>query len=376
AAESEWLTCGAGSRVSACGKYADLCRQRTARAATTTQTTRTTVNAGQPKAVMAIAGGEGNMSVESVFEEYGDGFYAKRKTGGGSEDHSGGAQQQLVNRAENERDTVTELTQPTLAGHSGEAQLKVGGFGESGRDESEVTLPTTVAHRPEVSGMGVGDNHSQDLAGDSLGPGESAVHSSTIDQQNNKGPTSDPAQDAGRNTGSLPDGSEAAGRTSSSQGATINDSSSTENQVTEGSTSTTDNVSLGVSTDSPDSSNPSQASGTTAPNSISAADSQETTATNESTDTSGSGADMGEGAKTETEENTSTTQPSPEDNTTEAPTTTLSSSPVPNTEINSSIAPIVQKNANANVDSSVNPVWMRTAAPLMIVVVLFSATVY
>ncbi|ORC81943.1 uncharacterized protein TM35_001021080, partial [Trypanosoma theileri] len=31
AAESEWLTCGAGSRVSACGKYADLCRQRTAR---------------------------------------------------------------------------------------------------------------------------------------------------------------------------------------------------------------------------------------------------------------------------------------------------------------------------------------------------------
>ncbi|ORC92423.1 uncharacterized protein TM35_000031760 [Trypanosoma theileri] len=52
AAESEWLTCGAGSRVSACGKYADLCRQRTARATTTIATTTTTN--GQPKAVMAI----------------------------------------------------------------------------------------------------------------------------------------------------------------------------------------------------------------------------------------------------------------------------------------------------------------------------------
>ncbi|ORC83467.1 uncharacterized protein TM35_000691140, partial [Trypanosoma theileri] len=51
AAESEWLTCGAGSRVSACAKYADLCRQRTARATTTTIDTTT---AGQPKAVMAF----------------------------------------------------------------------------------------------------------------------------------------------------------------------------------------------------------------------------------------------------------------------------------------------------------------------------------
>ncbi|ORC84002.1 uncharacterized protein TM35_000511030, partial [Trypanosoma theileri] len=41
--------------VSACGKYADLCRQRTARTTTTTIVTPT-VNAGQPKAVMAILG--------------------------------------------------------------------------------------------------------------------------------------------------------------------------------------------------------------------------------------------------------------------------------------------------------------------------------
>ncbi|ORC83511.1 uncharacterized protein TM35_000671170 [Trypanosoma theileri] len=60
--------------------------------------------------------------------------------------------------------------------------------------------------------------------------------------------------------------------------------------------------------------------------------------------------------------------------TTDAPTTTPSSVPVPNAEI-SSIDPIVQKN-KANADSSFSPVWMRTAAPILIVAVLFSATVY
>ncbi|ORC83160.1 uncharacterized protein TM35_000761050 [Trypanosoma theileri] len=57
--------------------------------------------------------------------------------------------------------------------------------------------------------------------------------------------------------------------------------------------------------------------------------------------------------------------------TTEAPTTTTLS-PVPNAEINT-ITSTVQK--KTNVDSSVSSVWMGTAAPLMIVVVLFSATV-
>ncbi|ORC83944.1 uncharacterized protein TM35_000531280, partial [Trypanosoma theileri] len=60
--------------------------------------------------------------------------------------------------------------------------------------------------------------------------------------------------------------------------------------------------------------------------------------------------------------------------TTEAPTTTPSPVTVPNPQINNNITSAVQN--KANVDSSVSPVWMRTAAPLMIVVVLFSATVY
>ncbi|ORC89772.1 uncharacterized protein TM35_000113060, partial [Trypanosoma theileri] len=54
AGESEWLTCGAGSSVSACVKYADTCRQRIPRA--TTRTTIDTTTAGQPKAVMAHMG--------------------------------------------------------------------------------------------------------------------------------------------------------------------------------------------------------------------------------------------------------------------------------------------------------------------------------
>ncbi|ORC83781.1 uncharacterized protein TM35_000571090 [Trypanosoma theileri] len=71
-------------------------------------------------------------------------------------------------------------------------------------------------------------------------------------------------------------------------------------------------------------------------------------------------------------ETNATTPLSTENTTTEAPTTTPSH--VPDTQISSNtIASNLQK--KANVDSSVSPVWMRTAAPLLIVVVLVSATV-
>ncbi|ORC83820.1 uncharacterized protein TM35_000561180 [Trypanosoma theileri] len=133
---------------------------------------------------------------------------------------------------------------------------------------------------------------------------------------------------------------------SAQDAATINSSLNTENQVTEGSTSTTDNDTLGVSTESPDSTNQSQVSGTSAPNSTSGTDSHETN---------------------------STTLPNTDNTTTEAPTTTPSPVPVPNADINN-IASTAQK--KANVDSSISPVWMRTAAPLLIVAVLVFATVY
>ncbi|ORC81742.1 uncharacterized protein TM35_001081030 [Trypanosoma theileri] len=76
-------------------------------------------------------------------------------------------------------------------------------------------------------------------------------------------------------------------------------------------------------------------------------------------------------APSDSQETSTTTPPSTENTATEAPTTTPS--PVPNAEINS-IASTVQKN-KANADSSINPLWMHTPAPLMIVVVLFSFTV-
>ncbi|ORC83369.1 uncharacterized protein TM35_000741160 [Trypanosoma theileri] len=79
---------------------------------------------------------------------------------------------------------------------------------------------------------------------------------------------------------------------------------------------------------------------------------------------SGSGADS--------QETNTTTQPSSENPTTEAPTATPS--PAPNADINT-IASTVQKKTNAD-SSSINSVWVRTAAPLLIVAVFFSATVY
>ncbi|ORC84042.1 uncharacterized protein TM35_000511430 [Trypanosoma theileri] len=73
------------------------------------------------------------------------------------------------------------------------------------------------------------------------------------------------------------------------------------------------------------------------------------------------------------EEPNSTIPPSPENTTTEAPTTTPSLVPVTDPQINN-ITSTVQTKASA--DSSVSSVWMSTAAPLVIVVVLFTATVY
>ncbi|ORC80120.1 uncharacterized protein TM35_001791000, partial [Trypanosoma theileri] len=74
----------------------------------------------------------------------------------------------------------------------------------------------------------------------------------------------------------------------------------------------------------------------------------------------------------DSQENTSTTPASIENTTTEALSTTPS--PVPNADINNNITSTLKNTANA--DSSVSPVWMRTAAPLLIVALLFSVTLY
>ncbi|ORC83921.1 uncharacterized protein TM35_000531050, partial [Trypanosoma theileri] len=306
AAESEWLTCGAGSRVSACGKYADLCRQRTARATTTTTTTTTIVNAGQPKAVMAIFGDFHYGETKSVFEEFEECFYQKPNKGSCDARRSDHAQQQLVNPAVKEGETVTELTQPTLAGR--DLQPSVLGGNEQSQDSSN-DLARGKADASQNGGPETQDN---------LVKGETVKSPSTT-QITSEGSTSATQDDA------VPHGD---------QGTPNN---------------TSDNTATGEH-------KPNQPS----PTAAESAAPREGSSGNQTPGTTAA----------DSQETNTTTLPSAEKTTTEAPTTTPS--PVPNAEINT-IASTVLKN-KANVDSSVNPVWVRV--PLLIVAVFFSATVY
>ncbi|ORC84267.1 uncharacterized protein TM35_000471620 [Trypanosoma theileri] len=79
-------------------------------------------------------------------------------------------------------------------------------------------------------------------------------------------------------------------------------------------------------------------------------------------------------ATPDSQETNTTTPPISDNTTTEAPTTTTSPVPVPNAEISNTITSTPKNKANA--DSSISSVWMHTAAPLLIVALLFSFTVY
>ncbi|ORC90635.1 uncharacterized protein TM35_000084330 [Trypanosoma theileri] len=98
-----------------------------------------------------------------------------------------------------------------------------------------------------------------------------------------------------------------------------------------------------------------------------------TASANENTGNPQSPATVGATLTSDSQETTSTTPPNTENTLSEAPTTTPFPEPVTDTQI-SSIAPTVQM--KANVDSSISPVWMRTAVPLLMVAVLFSVTLY
>ncbi|ORC80723.1 uncharacterized protein TM35_001491000, partial [Trypanosoma theileri] len=64
------------------------------------------------------------------------------------------------------------------------------------------------------------------------------------------------------------------------------------------------------------------------------------------------------------ETNSTTTPPSSENTTTEAANPTPSPAPVTNPQINNTITSTLQNKANG--DSSISPVWMRTAVPHLI----------
>ncbi|ORC84416.1 uncharacterized protein TM35_000451540, partial [Trypanosoma theileri] len=417
AAESEWLTCGAGSRVSACGKYADLCRQRTARATTTISNT----TVGQPKAVMAIDSSHHDGDVSgTIFTELFLGLPRKREEGSrvpprGDQGKSGKPGQPLTeHRAETggvgniirepEQSVVpsppevlsdesprTQHTDPVgieePAGSSGARSNSSSG---DGAEHSAVdALSSTSAAGTQKTQEEIQQTQSKNDGTDVASQGKQEISSSTTDNNrhsnvNHRGDAVSSsvisAPQAERSTSTNGGGDSAGEHTETQQS----------NPPAEGSLGSSNNT--GDKT-VPGDSNLSAATEVTAQESASGSappDSQETNSTTqpspantvneESTATPSRDSNLTQqstatddvtAAPNPPETNT-TTLPSTENNVTEAPTTTPS--PVPNAEINT-IASAVQKN-KANVDSSVSPVWMHTAAPLLIVAVLFSVTVY
>ncbi|ORC81852.1 uncharacterized protein TM35_001051090, partial [Trypanosoma theileri] len=297
-----------GSRVSACGKYADLCRQRTARTKTTTTIGTSTTN-GQPKAVMAIwsMGSWGSVKVEqdtpSVVQE---------------------RDQQLGKE---------KLAEPEAHTSDNQGALRNG----DGRGQQEPNGPTSGVHPQD--GRADGGESRNDIPS-----GRDAKHG-----------VKGEVPESGTSTVTAETG--ASSTTQSNQGVSSTNQSgapvATESQTQQSNAATMDNQ---------------ESSDNTADNSTMA-----TTTTNGTASTNDSSGNSVTAAP-DSQENTSTTPVSTENTTTEAPTTTLPPGPVPNAGI-TTIASAVQTNKPI-VDSSVSPVWMRTAAPLLIVAVLFSATVY
>ncbi|ORC83974.1 uncharacterized protein TM35_000521180 [Trypanosoma theileri] len=309
AAESEWLTCGAGSRVSACGKYADLCRQRTTRTATTTTTiATTTITAGQPKAVMAVHGGitEWDYFLRTA-------IYDKECPGKPKGEKSNG--------------------------------MDCGDWNEYKKSEGVAARPPDsrmakpLEQKPSASHERAGELDQEQLES----PLEEGSPRATTLQITSADPDTEhqPAKSKPAVTQpNKPESGEAeAGMNAESTSRTERGTSSS----TEGNQGKT--------------SNPTDNSATSAGN----PNQQVSPATVNAT------------APSESQETNSTTPPSPENTITEAPTTTPSPVPVPNSDINT-IASTVKN--RPNVDSSLASVWMRTAAPLLIVAVFFSFTVY
>ncbi|ORC83599.1 uncharacterized protein TM35_000641310, partial [Trypanosoma theileri] len=400
AAESEWLTCGAGSRVSACGKYADICRQRTARTATTT--TRTTVNAGQLKAVMAWMG-----SREGALDE------DKWKTKKNLENQKELEKQREKDKLENAKVTVFPEGQKQQLEEMKSKNLHVDVT--EGEDRVSLRQQQEVQHRqqpgehmksvmpkktelqqdggiPEQEEEEVRD-HRQQPRGDtnSVSQNGTQLHRerelgtssvSTEVQEDLPHPEATKRSLTGSaDSSSSPEAASEARTTLSKPTAisTAGEVNSNHDQPQTQSENTTENSNTNDGNPSQNHS-PTETSTLTTPNPT-----QLSAAAPGTTGTEGSH----ENANADSTATTTNT-------TTEAPTTTPSPVPAPNAEISStpteapttnstipslvpnagisSIASTVQNKANA--DSGVNPVWMRTAAPLLIVAVLVSVTMY
>ncbi|ORC84382.1 uncharacterized protein TM35_000451200 [Trypanosoma theileri] len=334
----------------------------------------TTTTAGQPKAVMAILDeGDKVGENEGIF----GGLYEKipyREGSGTSQSHiSGGlvtsstgiergergdahgkqtsvrevrpSESESLPGASGSPNTVNTLTekQKTATTHtpsphpaaaksmssSGTTELTTALEDDLKRASAEPVTATTATESSE----GVGSNTIKQPAESEKAPDNSTVYHGNVSQHSSPGEESTAPIDG--SSGNQSTSTPGAAATSRSEETNTTILPNTENTVSEESTAT-----------------PSRDSNLT----------QQSTATDDVT------------AVPNSPETNTTTPPSSE-NTGEAPTTTPSPVPVPNAGINT-IASAVQNN-KANVDSSsISPVWMRTAAPLLIVAVLVSATVY
>ncbi|ORC83778.1 uncharacterized protein TM35_000571060 [Trypanosoma theileri] len=296
AAESEWLTCGAGSRVSACGKYADLCRKRTARAARTE--TRTAIIANEEN--IKPYAGEGNAG--SHWEWDGFPFLSE-------DDIKEKANWDKCNKSET-------------------------------REVPGVNCSIWKEFRKETS--------SQPIAIDSQEP-----HTQQLQRE----------ESAKEKAGESASGTEIRGGDTTAGGVPLKDPVSEQHPPSKTQEST---VAIQGVQDSSDNT----MENTTVSDSNPVPQSPSSASTTAISSSEGTNTTTPASPENTTTEAPTTTQPSTKNTTTEVSTTTPST--VPNAEMSNNIASTLQK--KANVDSSVSSVWVRV--PLLIVVVLVSATLY
>ncbi|ORC83365.1 uncharacterized protein TM35_000741120, partial [Trypanosoma theileri] len=300
AAESEWLTCGAGSRVPACVKYADLCRQRTARTTrTATTTTATTVNAGRPKAVMAFFGNR----------NHSDGGYIFNWNEGPEEKPPATP----VDLLGNKRAASFPLSDTDGLHKTNEDKSASGVEATANMDRLEKVVPAATPKPVEN------------------------VDSNVVEQEREHGSAHENLHSSGKQLTQPVNTDE--GNQRDEPNAKDSTGNSNEAHL---STNTVDTTSGSVT--------------------------QPTAGVSTTDNNNSANMDSNNANTSSNEESTTATI-----TTTTITTTTLPPVPVPNADINNVASTMKNR---PNVDSSVNPVWMRTAAPLLIVGVLFSFTVY
>ncbi|ORC83767.1 uncharacterized protein TM35_000581300, partial [Trypanosoma theileri] len=361
----------------------DLCRQRTAR--TTTETTRarttttTTVNAGQPKAVMkhfgsaAAAKSSSNIGLRVVTAGNGDYFpYDRDPTeevywcmGNNDETnpkkYCASWRQISLTEEDAAKAKIIKPSPPQPQELQDNLQSRTEPDPLSAPASDLNIEPHRPSDKPELQATLSGSSTTMRSSGDTVQSHSSSSSTSDSDSR------SDPMVTNSVTTSSTVVNKEKSGPKTKEH--TTKDSLVVADNVTSDTNTETASTPPNVST-SRNNPSPSGVTATDGSQENGNSDSTTTATTTTTTTTTttlppATAVSEGNGdASAATTTNTNTT--------TEAPITTTPSR-VPNAEINT-IPPNMQMKGNT--DSSVSPVWMRTAAPLLIVTVLVSATVY